>query len=65
VGGKFQVTNNNTDDEGSPYSSDGKRIAYSGFDGNAYTINVSGRDKTRVTNTDNAEEFAPSWGSRP
>jgi Tol biopolymer transport system component len=43
------------------------RIAYSGYDGNdyeIYTTNVGGRGKTKLTH-DNADEAAPSWGSRP
>jgi hypothetical protein len=43
------------------------RMAYSAYDGNdyeIYTIKVGGRGKTKLTHN-NADEAAPSWGSRP
>ena len=50
------------------YSPDGKRIAYSGYDGNdseICTINVGGGGKSQVTNTTNSLAGSPSWGRRP
>jgi len=61
--GKFQVTNNNRYDSGSSYSPDGKRIAYSHYDGHddeIYTINTDGTRKFQVTNND-TNEFYPSY----
>jgi WD40-like Beta Propeller Repeat len=67
--GKFNVTNNNTDDENPAYSPSGKKIAYSGYDGNdweIYTINAGGGGGGgRVRLTDNStNDFAPSWRNR-
>jgi hypothetical protein len=67
-GGKTNVTNNNTNDAYPDYSPDGKRIAYTVYNdsqGDIYTINAFGGGKTQVTTTANADEHAPSWGSRP
>ena len=68
-GDKTHVTNTDNVDEFQPsYSPDGKKIAYTGYKGNAgelYTIHVGGGDKTNLTNTDNVDEYMPSWGSRP
>ena len=50
------------------YSPDGKRIAYSGYDGNdseICTINVGGGGKSQVTNTTNSLAGSPSCGRRP
>jgi len=50
------------------YSPDGKRIVYSGYDGNdseICTINVGGGGKSQVTNTTNSLAGSPSWGRRP
>jgi Tol biopolymer transport system component len=64
TGGKpFNVTNNHTNDKTPSYSPDGKRIAYSGWDGKdfeIYTINVGGGSKTKVTNND-TNDGAPSY----
>jgi len=59
---------NNKDDEEPSYSPDGKKIAYTVYNDSQddiYTINAFGGGKTQVTNTDNADENVPSWGSRP
>src|SRR5215217_3553186 len=70
---KIQLTHNNKDDFEPSYSPNGKRIAYRGLAGlddkcdcpmDIYTIKVVGGGKTKVTNTDNAYEFQPSWESR-
>ena len=45
------------------YSPDGKRIAYSGYDGNdseIYTKNVGGGGKTQVTDN-NTSDYSPSY----
>src|SRR5215207_9505294 len=71
---KIQLTHNNKDDFEPSYSPNGKRIAYRSLaglddkcncDSDIYTIKVVGGGKTQVTNTDNAYEILPSWGSRP
>src|SRR5215213_10710298 len=54
VGGKIQLTHNNTDEFDPDYSPDGKRIAYTGLNRNydksaIYTISVRGGGKSRVT----------------
>jgi Tol biopolymer transport system component len=52
-GGKTNVTHNNSYDESSSYSPDGRRIVYSGSDGHdleIYTIGVNGKDRVRLTN---------------
>jgi TolB protein len=75
-GGKTQLTHNNKADYDPDYSPDGKRIVYEGSDtfgdlnidkaeSDIYTIKAGGGDKTHVTNTDNVDEYMPSWGSRP
>jgi Tol biopolymer transport system component len=61
--GKFQLTNNKRYDWGSSYSPDGKRIAYSHWDGNddeIYTIKVDGTGKFQLTNN-NTNDFTPSY----
>ena len=65
-GGKTKVTRGYQPS----YSPNGKRIAYTLYKPNAfqsdiYTIDAFGGGKSRVTNTDNAFERGPSWGSRP
>jgi Tol biopolymer transport system component len=65
-GGKTQITHNN--DEFSPsYSPDAEKIVYvSGYvNEELYTIDAGGGGKTNLTNTDNVDEYMPSWGSRP
>jgi hypothetical protein len=68
-GGKTQITHSYNTTEFSPsYSPDGKKIAYTGYKGNAeelYTIDVVGIGKTSLTNTDNVDVYMPSWRSRP
>jgi Tol biopolymer transport system component len=52
-GAKTNVTNNNRDDEDSSYSPDGKRIAYTHWDGHdleIYTMNTDGTGKFQLTN---------------
>jgi TolB protein len=71
-GGKTQITHNNKADYDPDYSPDGKRIVYEGSDtfgdlnvdkaeSDIYTIKAGGGDKTHVTNTDNVDEFEPSY----
>jgi Tol biopolymer transport system component len=51
--GKFQLTNNHRYDGNSSYSPDGKRIAYSHWDGHdaeIYILNTDGTGQSRVTN---------------
>jgi Tol biopolymer transport system component len=58
-GGKTKVAVGETPS----YSPDGKRIAYSAFDGNdyeIYTINAGGGGKTRVTDN-NVSDYGPSY----
>jgi TolB protein len=60
-----QVTKNGTYDSDPSYSPNGKRIAYSGYDGTdqeIYTINVGGGGRVQVTKN-GAGDFSPSWGS--
>jgi TolB protein len=62
-GGRTNVTNNNRGDEASSYSPDGKRIAYTHWDGHdleIYTINTDGTGEFRVTDT-RTNEFTPSY----
>src|SRR5829696_5489799 len=62
-GAKTNVTNNNRDDEDSSYSPDGKRIAYTHWDGHdleIYTINTNGTATFQVTNN-GTNEFDPSY----
>ena len=62
-GAKTNVTNNNRDDEDSSYSPDGKRIAYTHWDGHdleIYTINTNGTGTFQVTNN-GTNEFTPSY----
>jgi Tol biopolymer transport system component len=67
TGGKpFNVTNNDTNDGAPSYSPDGKRIAYSGWDGNdseIYTINArGGGGRFQVTyNVTGKDEFNPDY----
>lgn len=71
-GGKTRLTHNNKADYDPDYSPDGKRIVYEGSDtfgdlnvdkaeSDIYTIKAGGGDKTHVTNTDNVDEFEPSY----
>ena len=71
-GGKTRLTHNNKADYDPSYSPDGKRIVYEGSDtfgdlnvdkaeSDIYTIKAGGGDKTHVTNTDNVDEFEPSY----
>ena len=58
-GGKFNVTNNDTDDFNPDYSPDGEKIAYEGFEGrlakdddaatNIYTIKAGGGGNVNLT----------------
>ena len=67
-GGKFNVTDNNTDDgTGLSYSPSGQKIAYSGRDGlngdnEIYTIKPGGGGKFKVTDNTTSDRD-PSWGS--
>src|SRR5215213_6117265 len=67
-GGKVQLTDNSTDDDGGlSYSPSAKKIAYSGRDASIgdyeiYTINSGGGGKVKVTN-DSTDDYYPSWGS--
>ena len=61
--GKFQLTNNNRYDVSSSFSPDGKRIAYTHYDGHdleIYTINTDGTGQFRVTDND-TNEYDPSY----
>jgi len=71
-GGKTQITNNNKADFDPSYSPNSKKIVYEGSDtfgdlnvdkaeSDIYTIKAGGGDKTHVTNTDNMDEFEPSY----
>ena len=60
---KTNVTNNNRYDEESSYSPDGKRIAYTHWDGHDLeicTINTDGTDEFRLTNN-RTNDFHPSY----
>jgi TolB protein len=60
---KTNVTNNNRGDEASSYSPDGKRIAYTHWDGHdleIYTINTNGTGTFQVTDN-RTNEFTPSY----
>jgi Tol biopolymer transport system component len=60
---KTNVTNNNRYDSDSSYSPDGKRIAYTHWDGHdseIYTINADGTGEFRVTNN-GTNEYTPSY----
>ena len=62
-GSRINVTNNNRGDEASSYSPDGKRIAYTHWDGydlEIYTINTDGTGEFRVTDN-RTNEFTPSY----
>jgi TolB protein len=63
-GGKSKVTDTLMSGDAKPsYSPNGKRIAYSDYDGNdfeIYTINVGGGGKTQVTNN-NTHDFWPAY----
>jgi TolB protein len=62
-GGRANVSNNNRGDEASSYSPDGKRIAYTHWDGHdleIYTINTDGTGEFRVTDN-RTNEFTPSY----
>jgi Tol biopolymer transport system component len=62
-GGRTNVTNNNRGDEASSYSPEGKRIAYTHWDGHdleIYTINTDGTGELRVTDN-RTNEFTPSY----
>jgi Tol biopolymer transport system component len=62
-GGRTNVTSNNRGDEASSYSPDGKRIAYTHWDGHdleIYTTNTDGTGEFRVTDT-RTNEFTPSY----
>jgi hypothetical protein len=67
-GGKSKVTDTLVSGDAKPsYSPNGKRIAYSDYDGQdfeIYTINVGGGGKTKVTDTVGYASD-PSWGRRP
>ena len=61
--GKTNVTNNKRYDVASSFSPDGKRIAYTHWDGHddeIYTINTDGTGKFRVTNN-RTSEYDPSY----
>jgi len=61
--GKTNVTNNKRYDVASSYSPDGKRIAYTHWDGHddeIYTINTDGTGVFRVTNN-RTNEYDPSY----
>jgi TolB protein len=62
-GGRTNVTSNNRGDEASSYSPDGKRIAYTHWDGHdleIYTTNTDGTGEFRVTDT-RTNEVTPSY----
>jgi Tol biopolymer transport system component len=63
-GGKSKVTDTLMSGDAKPsYSPNGKRIAYSDYDGNdfeIYTINVGGGGKSQVTNN-NTHDFWPAY----
>jgi Tol biopolymer transport system component len=62
-GGRTNVTNNDRGDEASSYSPDGKRIAYTHWDGHdleIYTTNTDGTGVLRVTDN-RTNEFTPSY----
>jgi TolB protein len=61
--GKTNVTNNNSYDVASSYSPEGKRIAYTHWDGHddeIYTTNTDGTGEFRVTDN-RTNEFDPSY----
>jgi TolB protein len=64
-GGKFNVTNNGTDDYYPDYSPDGKKIAYAAWnttDDEIYRINVGGGGKFQVTDNDaETDDIWPSY----
>ena len=63
-GGKSKVTDTRVSGDAMPsYSPNGKRIAYSDYDGKdyeIYTIKVGGGGKTKVTNN-NTQDFWPAY----
>ena len=62
-GGRTNVTNNNRGDEAASYSPEGKRIAYTHWDGHdleIYTINTDGTGELQVTDN-RTNEFTPSY----
>jgi TolB protein len=62
-GGKFKVTDNRRNDFYPDYSPDGKRIAYTHYDGHdtdLYTIKAGGGGRFPVTKNDK-DELAPSY----
>src|SRR5215207_6826115 len=62
-GGKVQVTDNTTNDFEPSYSPSGKKIVYSGYDGNdreIYTINAGGGGKFKVTDNGTGD-YEPSY----
>ena len=64
-GAKTNVTNNNRYDVASSYSPDGKRIAYTHWDGHddeIYTINTDGTGVFRVTDN-RTNEYDPSYST--
>ena len=65
-GGKFNVTDNSTDDYYPSYSPSGKKIAYvnvTGTEGEIWTIQPNGAGKHRVTNNA-SNDRSPYWGSQ-
>ena len=59
-GAKTNVTHNNSYDDSSSYSPDGRRIVYAGSDGHdleIYTIGVNGKDRVRLTNNATNDGF--------
>jgi Tol biopolymer transport system component len=70
--GKFQLTNNNTNDFTPSYSPDGKKIVFSGehrkqfppwaYTADIYTIGVNGKNKVQLTNNstyDTSPDYSP------
>jgi Tol biopolymer transport system component len=67
-GGRFNVTDNSTDEYYSSYSPSAKKIAYSGQDAPSgdyeiYKIDTDGGGKVKVTDNSTTDEYYPSWES--
>jgi TolB protein len=65
-GGRFNVTDNATDEYYSSYSPDGKKIAYTGKEGpngdwEIYTINPGGGSKVKVTDNSTDDDGGLSY----